>query len=146
MRTAGDVLDRLRQILGVKNDTDLAEALGKAKNTISTWRARNTKPFEICEQIADQRGISLDWLLTGEGEMYRPSPGAPAPDATPAPVIPAALAGWDRRIAALLSLIAQLDDGSREAVLAECYTRAETAQQLAALRQAVAVLETQQRA
>jgi hypothetical protein len=62
------------------------------------------------------------------------------------PVVPAALAGWERRIAALLGLIAQLDDGSREAVLAECYTRAETAQQLAALRQAIAVLEAQQRA
>lgn len=137
MRTAEDVLGRLRLIYGVKTDTELAEALGKKKNTLSTWKSRNSKPFEICEQVALERGISIDWLLTGEGEMYRSGVTAQ----TPASVLPSGLAGMERRVGSLLGVLAQLTPEDQEAVLSECFTRATTAQQLAELKQTVQDLE-----
>lgn len=65
--TADAVIDRLRLVYGAESDTALAAALGVAKNTVSNWRGRNSRPFPICERAALERGISLDWLLLGRG-------------------------------------------------------------------------------
>jgi len=138
MRTAGDVIDRLRQVLGVDTDADLGRAIGVKKNTISTWRTRGSKPFALCELVAAERGVSLDWLLAGEGEMYRGGGDAPGEDR---PAAHPELTAEQRRIEALLAVLAQLEPGSRDTVLTDCFTRAADAQQLDALREAVRDLE-----
>lgn len=71
---AGAVLDRLRLVVNVSNDTELHKALKiKSKSTVSSWRARNSIPYAICVQIAADNAVCLDWLLTGQGEMYKGS-------------------------------------------------------------------------
>ncbi len=71
----------------------------------------------------------------GAGDADAPGEVGPA-----GPVMPPALALDERRIAALLDLLAQLDPRSRDVILSDCFARAENAQQLAELRQAVASL------
>ncbi|MDF1583874.1 MAG: helix-turn-helix domain-containing protein [Methyloprofundus sp.] len=71
-----EIINRLHVILGVKNDSELCKALDiKAKSTLSSWRARDSAPYAICVDIAQKERVSLDWLLTGKGEMYRQEPG-----------------------------------------------------------------------
>lgn len=63
------VLNRLKHAYNIKTDSDLAALLGVARNTISTWRTRDSVDyssiFAKCEQI------NLNWLITGEGEIFK---------------------------------------------------------------------------
>lgn len=70
-KSAAFVLDRLQIALGVKNDSQLCEATGTNRPTLGNWRSRNSVPYPLCVQVAEERGLSLDWLLTGEGPMLR---------------------------------------------------------------------------
>lgn len=65
MRTAADVLERIKESLGVASDTELSRRLSIPKTTISGWKGRDSVPYELCVQIADMTGTSLDWLLLG---------------------------------------------------------------------------------
>lgn len=60
------VLSRLKEVFSVSKDIDLARVIGIPKTTLSSWKRRGKVPYLICVQIAEQRGISLDWLLTGK--------------------------------------------------------------------------------
>ncbi len=60
------VLNRLKTVFSVKTDTALADSLGVPKTTLSSWKQRRSVPYLICVQVAEQRGVSLDWLLTGK--------------------------------------------------------------------------------
>lgn len=67
MVTADEVLDRLRARYKLNTDSELAQRFGVAKNTLSNWRQRDSIPFPICVQIAEEEGLSLDWILLGRG-------------------------------------------------------------------------------
>lgn len=69
-----DVLARLKQITGTKTDASLSSALNISPQTLSSWKGRDSTPYSICIDIAETRGISLDWLLLGEGPVLRPAP------------------------------------------------------------------------
>lgn len=77
MRTASDVVDRMKEALGIKQDSDLARRFGIAKTTVSGWRGRNAVPYELCVLVSDEAGASLDWLLAGEGPRWRVAEQAP---------------------------------------------------------------------
>ena len=69
------VLTRLKQITGTKSDASLSSALKISPQTLSSWKGRDSTPYSLCVDIAQTRGISLDWLLLGEGPVLRPVPG-----------------------------------------------------------------------
>ena len=69
MHNSSVVLDRLQEALGVSTDTELASELGVKRATLGAWRSRNSTPYAECINIAERKNISLDWLLTGKGEM-----------------------------------------------------------------------------
>jgi len=75
---ADDIIQRMRQVYAVKHDTELALALGLSKAAPSNWRQRNSPPYDICVEIAGKKGVSLDWLVFGVGDM-RLGARAPAP-------------------------------------------------------------------
>lgn len=62
------VLLRLMSLFNVDSDSELARALNVNRQTLASWRKRDSVPYSICINIAEERGISLDWLLTGKGE------------------------------------------------------------------------------
>jgi len=66
---ADAIIERMRRVFGVKYETELAAALGLSKAAPSNWRQRNSPPYEICVEIARDKGVSLDWLIFGVGEM-----------------------------------------------------------------------------
>mgnify|MGYP003497617756 FL=1 len=75
------VLARLKVMTNSDTDTALSKALGISPQTLSSWKIRDSIPYALCVSLARERGISLDWLLTGEGTMLRGAV-APANDTT----------------------------------------------------------------
>lgn len=72
-KSAASVLDRLHKIFGVKNDNQLGDSLKVKRSTLGNWRARDSVPYTVCVDVADEHDVSLDWLLTGIGSMWRNS-------------------------------------------------------------------------
>lgn len=75
IRTSNEILDDLKKIAGIKTDSHLADLLGVRQNYISTWRQRNTIPYNELALFCDVRGISYSALLTGTGPMRREAEG-----------------------------------------------------------------------
>lgn len=75
---AGAIFDRARKAADARSDAELSGAFGKSANAIATWRRRNTVPLAELVAFAKERGLSLEWLLTGEGESR--STASPAVD------------------------------------------------------------------
>ena len=64
-----EILGRLKKVTQVKTDAGLSEALGVSPQTLSSWKGRDSIPYSICIELARERGVSLDWLLAGRGNM-----------------------------------------------------------------------------
>lgn len=69
--SSGKIIERLKEALEINSDSALAERLKVTKGTLSNWKARNSLDFEKVFSVCDL--ISVDWLLTGEGEMLKPT-------------------------------------------------------------------------
>lgn len=56
----------------VETHAELARELKLSdRSVVSNWKRRGTVPLSECLQLARRYGVTLDWLLTGEGAMYR---------------------------------------------------------------------------
>ncbi|MDP6352601.1 MAG: helix-turn-helix domain-containing protein [Alphaproteobacteria bacterium] len=64
------VLGRLAAVLDAASDTDLAQKLGVARGTVSSWRARGAVPVKDCLAAAHCNDISLEWLINGRGPKF----------------------------------------------------------------------------
>ena len=75
------ILKELIEHYSEGKNADFAQKLGVKPQTISSWMARNTFDIELI--YAKCENLDANWLLTGEGSMYR-SPAvmneAPPPD------------------------------------------------------------------
>ncbi|PSW14393.1 hypothetical protein C9J01_08115 [Photobacterium rosenbergii] len=65
-----DFINRLKEVYSVSHRMDLSNIIGVSNGTMSTWRTRNQTPFEIAVRVHLASGVSLKWLLLGEGDMY----------------------------------------------------------------------------
>jgi transcriptional regulator with XRE-family HTH domain len=83
---------RLQQFLNAENITQaqLADTLGVARAGISHILSGRNKPgFDFLEGIALHfPQVSMDWLLTGKGRMYKDVPSATPENPVSAPVPP----------------------------------------------------------
>ena len=66
MRTVDEILDKIKQLKGLKRDVELANSLGVQPSTVANWRARKTLPYEVIVSICEKEGIHISWLLTGQ--------------------------------------------------------------------------------
>lgn len=71
MRNIDDILDRIKEIKSLKTDTEMSKLFSVTPQTISTWRKRGTIPYNSLVTLCEREGMSLDWLLTGEGPMKK---------------------------------------------------------------------------
>lgn len=65
------VLERLMTVFAVDSDSELARKLDVNRQTLGSWRSRQSIPYALCVSVSDAEGVSLDWLLAGEGAMLR---------------------------------------------------------------------------
>ena len=64
-------MDRLKTYFKLNSDRQVAEKLGINYNTIKTWGNRKKIPMDTLLNKLQNETIDLNWLLTGEGEMYK---------------------------------------------------------------------------
>ncbi|WEM43490.1 helix-turn-helix domain-containing protein [Photobacterium sp. DA100] len=64
-----DVTTRLLKVLNLKEYRSLSDVFDVSWGTISTWHRREQTPFEIAVRVHLATGVSLRWLLLGEGDM-----------------------------------------------------------------------------
>jgi phage repressor protein C with HTH and peptisase S24 domain len=63
-----EILNRMKDVLGIERDKDIAAHFGLNPQMIYNWKARGTIPLDQCVQLRAEKGVSLDWLLLGLGE------------------------------------------------------------------------------
>ena len=131
-------MQRLARAIDATSDAELARALGISTGDYSQRKSRGRVPWDRVMSVARSRLVSADWLLTGEGEMRRQDGAVRDEPAARYQVEAESGASWERRIAMLSALLADLTPEHREALLADALSRAATAQQLAELGQALA--------
>lgn len=68
LHNAKIILNRIKNAYNLKIDTQLSNFLGVKQSTISTWKARNSLNWELI--FSKCENINLNWLLTGDGEMF----------------------------------------------------------------------------
>ena len=122
------LVDRLQVVFGAKDDTELSRLMGQKRSTVGNWRNRGSIPYSECVNVAVERGICLDWLLTGEGPMQR-GQSAQATAASSEPANP--------RERAILELYRALDEDAQR----EIQSAAEEKKRLKALEQRLQELE-----
>lgn len=66
MRTINEILDKIIEFKGLKNDTALAKLFSVKPTTVSNWRKRSTVPYDLIVSLCEEEGLSLNWLLTGQ--------------------------------------------------------------------------------
>ena len=68
MNEAERIIERLKEIHEVKTNKDLSLLVGLASTAAHQWKARNVIPYREIVQAHTEKGISIEWLLTGKGE------------------------------------------------------------------------------
>ncbi|MGK4568242.1 helix-turn-helix domain-containing protein [Flavobacterium sp. 3HN19-14] len=57
------VIDRLKKLLKIKRDAQLADVLGVRANTISTWKKRDTLDYDAILSICELYELDLTWFF-----------------------------------------------------------------------------------
>ena len=71
MSSVEDIIERMKEVCGLKSDVELAEYLGLTRsNAISSWKSRGSKPYSYCDIISEKKGVTIDWLLTGREPKF----------------------------------------------------------------------------
>ncbi|MDD3938014.1 helix-turn-helix domain-containing protein [Rhodoferax sp.] len=155
----GQRLKQWRSFVGT-TQAEFSRQIDVHVGVLKKYEAGQNVPGGAALASIAKTGVSLDWLLTGQGNMQR-NAGPPPPQTsqnspqtgqnTPFQGAQAAnqpkSAVFARRLDAISQLLADIPESEAASVIEEFFSRAKSASELAALRQAVADLRTaQQRA
>ena len=73
---SGDIIDRVKELIGVPNDMKLAHEFKISQNTIYSWRARNNADLTLMINLLFQyfpekmENFDFNWLITGKSSNY----------------------------------------------------------------------------
>lgn len=70
-----EIIERMRWAGKLKNDSAVARVLGVTPQALSNYKKRGEMPTDLVLRFANIYRLSVDWLISGEGEMYRPGKG-----------------------------------------------------------------------
>jgi hypothetical protein len=68
--TASAVFDRMKEGLGCDSDAELAWILGTSPQNVWHKRKRNSVPYREAVYLSLWGRLSLDYLLTGRGDLH----------------------------------------------------------------------------
>ena len=66
-----EIINRLKEVLDVKSDGQLAKYLGISRQNIGAARKREDVPTGWIYKVAELTGCSMDWLSFGKGPKIR---------------------------------------------------------------------------
>lgn len=70
MNNIDKILVRLYSALKISKDKEFCDKYDIKANTVSSWKKRNSVPYELIQEISQNENISFDWILSGKGSMY----------------------------------------------------------------------------
>lgn len=71
MKDVESIIARMRRATGASSDRELAKLLElKSSGAISLWKRRGRVPLSKLQNIARMESVSVDWLLSGRGDMH----------------------------------------------------------------------------
>ncbi len=62
--------DRIMEVVGIRSQRELAEALGISRSSVSSAKSRGSVPPRWILKLAQDHKINTDWLLTGMGDRH----------------------------------------------------------------------------
>ena len=62
-----DSWERVKNATNIKNQYDLAEALGVSQPVVSKYKKKGEFPVEWAYKLARSYGLTTEWIMTGEG-------------------------------------------------------------------------------
>jgi len=102
-------IERMKQAAGLKNNSGIARAIGVSPQALSNYKKKGEIPSDLVVKFAMTLGLSVNWLITGEGGMTRASKAV-----DPAPVVPSAMNPEERLYAGkLIRILRGKADSSR---------------------------------
>jgi len=66
-----ELIERMRWAGKLKNDSAVARSLGVTPQALSNYKKRGEMPTDLMLKFAGIYGLSVDWLITGEGEINK---------------------------------------------------------------------------
>lgn len=126
---------RLRECIGDEPVAAFARRCGFSEGLLRAYLKAEKQPgMARLVRIAEVAGVTLDWLATGRGPKRRAGAQVPVtPDISASP--------YARRWEKIMALVEGIEDeAARAAALEELFARAQSAAELAELRQAVKTL------
>src|SRR5574337_860433 len=70
-----EIIERMRWAGKLKNDSAVARVLGVTPQALSNYKKRGEMPTDLVLRFANIYGLSVDWLISGEGEMSKGGKG-----------------------------------------------------------------------
>lgn len=70
-----EILERLKEIEGLKYDREVGDLLQIKKSTLDQYKVRDRVPVKQLINYCKTRGVSLDWLFFGLGRPQPPTVG-----------------------------------------------------------------------
>lgn len=61
------IIDRMKFVLDVTKDSELAEAVGATRTAPAVWKSRPTLPINELVNLAFDKKVNFDWLMFGRG-------------------------------------------------------------------------------
>jgi len=65
------IFERIKEIYHCEKDVELAKILKADKANIANWKFRDKIPYSHLANLANETGLSLDWLIYGKGPKFR---------------------------------------------------------------------------
>lgn len=57
------LLEKCREVMGAKDNQELADLMGEKYSTLKVWRSRKALPQRVVEKVADAGGLSVEALM-----------------------------------------------------------------------------------
>jgi hypothetical protein len=70
-KSANSVINRIQNAMQFNSDSEMCIKLEINRATLGNWRLRDSVPYSLCVGISESDKLSLDWLLTGEGQILK---------------------------------------------------------------------------
>lgn len=67
-----EIIERMRWAGKLKNDSAVARVLGVTPQALSNYKKRGEMPTDLVLKFSNIYGLSVDWLISGDGEMQKP--------------------------------------------------------------------------
>lgn len=67
------ITERMRDTTKLKNDSAIAKILEITPQALSNYKKRGKMPTSLIIKFADIYNLSVDWLISGFGNIYKPT-------------------------------------------------------------------------